>query len=78
MLSLDDINELLRVPLIGVIPESEAVLQASNAGKPIIHHKGESAGIAYADVVARYLGEEIPLKFVEEKQGFLKRLLGGA
>jgi septum site-determining protein MinD len=78
MLSLDDINELLRVPLLGVIPESEAVLQASNAGKPIIHHKGESAGIAYADVVARYLGEDIPLKFVEEKQGFLKRLLGGA
>lgn len=78
MLSLDDIKELLRVPLIGVIPESEAVLQSSNAGKPIIHHKGELAGMAYADVVSRYLGEDIPLRFVEEKQGFLKRLLGGA
>ena len=78
MLSIDDVKELLRVPLIGVIPESEAVLQSSNAGKPVVHFKEETAGEAYIDMVARYLGEDRPLKFIDEKASFLKRLLGGA
>ena len=77
MLSLDDITELLGVKLIGVIPESEAVLQASNAGTPVIHDGDSQSGQAYADVVARFLGEERPLRFIEpEKKGFLQRLFG--
>jgi len=77
MLSIDDILELLAVPLIGVIPESEAVLQASNAGVPVIHDQTTVPGQAYADVVARFLGEDKPLRFLEpEKKGLLKRLFG--
>lgn len=78
MLSLDDIQGLLRIPLIGVIPESESVLQASNSGTPAIHLQGSDVAEAYKDVVARFLGEDRPLRFVEApKQGWLKRLFGG-
>ncbi|HZP87337.1 MAG TPA: septum site-determining protein MinD [Burkholderiales bacterium] len=78
MLSYGDIQELLRIPLIGVIPESEVVLNASNQGTPSIHMKGEPVAEAYRDVVARFLGEELPLRFVTaEKRGLFQRLFGG-
>jgi septum site-determining protein MinD len=78
MLSLDDIQEILRTPLIGVIPESETVLDASNQGLPAIHLKGTDVSEAYKDVVARFLGEDRPMRFVDAaKQGFFKRLFGG-
>lgn len=77
MLSIKDIQELLGIPLLGVIPESEAVLQSSNAGVPVIYDEKSTSGQAYDDVVARFLGEDRPLRFLEpEKKGFLKRLFG--
>ncbi|HEX5126641.1 MAG TPA: septum site-determining protein MinD [Rhodocyclaceae bacterium] len=79
MLSYKDVHELLRVPLLGVIPESETVLQASNQGTPVIYTKESEAAEAYQDVVARFLGEERPMRFVDyERPGLLKRLFGGA
>lgn len=78
MLSLQDIEDILRIKLIGVIPESESVLQASNQGVPAIHLRESDVSQAYQDVVARYLGEEKPLRFIDyEKPGLLKRLFGG-
>ncbi|CAN7583736.1 septum site-determining protein MinD [Rhizobacter sp. LjRoot28] len=78
MLSLEDIQEILRTPLIGVVPESETVLDASNQGLPAIHLAGTDVSEAYKDVVARFLGEERPMRFVDaEKPGFFKRLFGG-
>ena len=78
MLSLKDIEDILRIKLIGVVPESESVLQASNQGLPAIHIKGSDVADAYADIVARYLGEEKPLRFTSyDKPGLFKRLLGG-
>ena len=78
MLSLEDIQDILRIPLIGVIPESEAVLQASNQGLPAIHLKGTDVAEAYQDVVARFLGEERPLRFTDaQKPSFFKRIFGG-
>lgn len=77
MLSLEDVNEILRIKLIGVIPESEAVLTASNQGTPVIHLKGTDVSEAYNDLVDRFLGAEKPLRFVEpEKASFLKRIFG--
>lgn len=77
MLSIDDIQELLGIKLIGVIPESDSVLLASNSGIPVIHDQDSSSGIAYQDVVDRYLGEERPLRFLEvPKKSFLNRLFG--
>ena len=77
MLSIDDIQEILRLKLIGVVPESEAVLQASNQGTPAIHLEGSDVAGAYQDVIARFLGEERPLRFTEyQKPGLFKRLFG--
>jgi septum site-determining protein MinD len=78
MLSLEDIQDILRIKLIGVIPESESVLHASNQGVPAIHDKDTDVAQAYSDVVARFLGEERPMRFVDaEKPGFFKRIFGG-
>jgi septum site-determining protein MinD len=78
MLSYQDIQDLLRVPLLGITPESESVLHASNQGMPAIHLKGSDVAEAYEDVVSRFLGEERPLRFVTyEKPGLMKRLFGG-
>jgi len=77
MLSLEDIHEILRIKLIGVVPESEAVLNASNQGIPAVHMNGADVAEAYKDVVARFLGEDKPMRFVEaEKPGFFKRIFG--
>ncbi len=78
MLSLEDVHEILRVKLIGVIPESETVLNASNQGIPAIHMKDTDVSEAYKDVIARFLGEDKPMRFIDaEKPGFFKRLFGG-
>jgi septum site-determining protein MinD len=78
MLSLQDIQDILRIPLIGVIPESDTVLQASNQGTPAITLAGTDVAEAYKDVIDRFLGEHKPMRFTEaEKPGFFKRLFGG-
>ncbi|WP_331344446.1 septum site-determining protein MinD [Cellvibrio sp. UBA7661] len=77
MLSVNDVEEILAIPLLGVIPESEAVLKASNQGAPVILDEATQAGQAYSDAVDRLLGKDIPHRFLEaEKKSFLKRLLG--
>ena len=78
MLSMEDVLEILRIKLVGVIPEDQSVLRASNQGEPVILDINADAGKAYADTVERLLGEERPFRFIEEeKKGFLKRLFGG-
>lgn len=78
MLSVQDVEDILAIPLLGVIPESEAVLKASNQGVPVVHDSDSDAGQAYEDAVARYLGEDRPHRFLEtQKKGFLKRVFGG-
>ncbi len=65
MLSIDDIQDILRIPLIGVIPESETVLNASNQGVPAIHMKGSAVAEAYKDVIRRFLGESREMRFTQ-------------
>jgi len=77
MLSYSDVVELLKVPLIGVIPESKNVLAASNSGTPVIHIEDDPASQAYKDAVSRFLGNDVPLRFVSpRKKGFFKKLIG--
>ncbi|QYJ80895.1 septum site-determining protein MinD [Shewanella rhizosphaerae] len=77
MLSVADVEEILAIPLLGVIPESQAVLKASNSGVPVIIDQESDAGKAYSDAVARLTGEDVEMRFVtEEKKGFLKRIFG--
>lgn len=78
MLSVEDVLEILGIPLLGVIPESPAVLQSSNAGVPVILEEDSDAGAAYSDLVDRFLGKNLPHRFITaQKKGFLKRLFGG-
>ncbi len=77
MLSVEDVLEILAIPLLGVIPESPAVLMASNEGKPVILDTASDAGNAYGDAVGRFLGEEVPFRFLEgKKKGILSRIFG--
>ena len=78
MLALEDVQEILSLDLIGVIPESASVLNASNAGVPVILDRESSAGQAYGDMVSRYLGEDLPHRFLTiEKKGLFGRLFRG-
>jgi septum site-determining protein MinD len=77
MLSVQDIQEILSIPLLGVIPDSEAVLSASNQGVPVIVNRNSDAGVAYQDCVARFLGEEIEMRFVDpKKKGLFSKFFG--
>lgn len=75
MLSVEDVQEILSLNLLGVIPESKSVLNASNSGIPVILDEKSDAGQAYADIVDRYLGENKPHRFIEEeKKGLFNKL----
>jgi len=75
MLSVDDVQDILSLHLLGVIPESKAVLNASNSGTPVILDTESKAGQSYIDIVDRYLGEDKPHRFVDEdKKGLFGRL----
>lgn len=77
MLSVEDVQEILAVDLLGVIPESQAVLNASNAGTPVIADEASDAGQAYQDAVARFLGEERVHRFLDvRRKGLFGRLFG--
>ena len=77
MLSIDDILEILATPLLGIIPESQDVLKASNVGSPVTLHNAESAPArAYIDAVSRLLGDTIAMTVPMERKGFMSRLLG--
>lgn len=79
MMGINDIaDDILKVSLLGVIPESRTVLEASNHGRPVIHYKDSVAGQCYDDVVARFLGEERAYRHIDvKKKSFLTRLFGG-
>jgi len=75
MLSVEDVQDILSLHLLGVIPESKSVLNASNSGTPVILDEKSKAGQAYSDVVARYLGEDVPHRFINgERKGLFGKL----
>jgi septum site-determining protein MinD len=79
MLTVEDVQEILSIPLLGVIPESESVLRASNTGTPVILDDDSPAGRAYQDAVARFLGEQREMRFLKpEKKGLFRALFGRA
>ncbi|MCA0395739.1 MAG: septum site-determining protein MinD [Proteobacteria bacterium] len=78
MLSITDVEEVLGIKTLGVIPESPDVLDASNKGEPVILAGESNAGQAYDDAVARLLGEDRPMRFTQaDKKGFFSKLFGG-
>ena len=77
MMSIADVQEILGLDILGVVPESESVLAGSNAGTPVILDTESPAGQAYDDAVGRLLGDRLPMRFVDaQKKGFLSRFFG--
>lgn len=75
MLSIEDIKELLGVPLIGVVPESQSVLSASNAGMPVIMDSNSLAGHEYQQIILRFLGKAPQFdETATQKRSFLRRI----
>lgn len=75
MLQIEDVLEILSIQLLGVIPEDQAVLRASNLGQPVILDDMSVPGQAYRDAVGRFVGEDIPHRFMKrEKRGVFQRL----
>jgi septum site-determining protein MinD len=77
MLTVEDVREILSVPLLGIIPESESVLRASNTGMPVIFDEQSPAGRAYSDAVARLLGEQREMRFAKPERRSLFRTIFG-
>ena len=77
MLSVEDVQEILSLHLLGVIPESVSILNASNSGIPVILDEKSDAGQAYHDIVSRYLGEDKPHRFIKmTKRGLFRKFFG--
>ena len=74
MMSVHDVQGLLNTPLLGVIPESQDVLNASNNGVTIILDQKSTAGQAYHDAVERLLGNDVPMRFITEEKSFWRKL----
>jgi septum site-determining protein MinD len=77
MLSVEDIEDVLRIKKIGVIPDEEKMVDFTNKGEPIVLSDNSSAGTALKNIARRLMGEDIPFNELEEKKGFFSRLIGG-
>ena len=76
MLTIEDILEILATPLLGIIPESQDVLRASNVGTPVTLSNADGAPArAYMDAARRLCGENVPMQVPSERKGFMDRLL---
>ena len=76
MLKVEDVLEILAIPLLGVIPQDDSVLQASNVGMPVVLDERSKAGQAYTDAVKRLAGEQIEMRFTAPaKRGLVQWLL---
>lgn len=77
MLSIDDVLEILSIPLLGVVPESEDVLRASNVGCPVTLSNASSAPArAYTDAMRRLVGETVPMQIPSANRGLFNKLFG--
>ena len=74
MLSADDVTDILAIRLIGIIPEDEYVIPASNSGVPVTLNENSQAGVAYRNIARRLNGEEVPFMQLETSGGFLQRI----
>ncbi len=76
MLGVEDVLNILALPLIGVIPDDASIITSTNKGEPIYYDKDSIAAVAYHNIAKRVLGEEVPFLDLKFKKGFFKRLFG--
>jgi len=77
MLSVEDIVDILKAKIIGIIPDEKKMVDFTNKGEPIVLHEEYPAAKAIMDTARRILGENIPLKKYGQKNGFFSRIFGG-
>ena len=77
MLSVNDVMDILSIPLLGVVPDDEQILISSNRGAPLtLEDRASAAGQAFHNIARRLTGEKVPLLQLDQKGGgFFKRLL---
>lgn len=79
MMDIDDVNDILALDLLGVIPDDETIIISTNRGEPAVLDKNSHAGEAYRNIVARIEGETVPLMVLDFDAGFfgkLKKMFG--
>ena len=76
MLSSEDVFDILGLAIIGIIPEDELVLSASNSGIPVTLNMQSKAGMAFNNVARRVIGEDVPFMNLDENTGIFQRLVG--
>jgi septum site-determining protein MinD len=77
MLNIEDVLDILSTPLLGIIPESEEVLRASNLGSPItLNNEASAAARAYIDAARRLKGDDVPMSIPSDRKGLLDKLFG--
>jgi septum site-determining protein MinD len=74
MMSIEDVLQILAIDLIGVVPDDEAIITATNRGEVAVLDRGSRAGRAFADIARRIAGEEVPFPSLDEEPGFMERL----
>lgn len=77
MLSADDIYEILSTEIIGIVPEDEHILSASNKGQPVSFNGKTPAAEAYRDIAQRMLGKQVPMRVPQENDTLWSRIFGG-
>ena len=73
MMSVEDVQEILSIRLLGIVPDDEAIINSSNRGEPVTLQDGTRAGQAYRNIARRIRGEDVPLMDLEEG-GFFTRI----
>lgn len=74
MMSAEDVHEILAIKIIGIVPEDENVVPASNSGIPVTLNEGSRAGVAFRNIARRLNGEDVPFLPLDENQGLFARI----
>jgi len=77
MMDIDDIDDILAISILGVVPDDEDIIVSTNKGVPIVTERKSRSGLAYRNIARRILGEEVPLMDLHEKSvmNWLRRVL---
>ena len=74
MMDIEDTLEILGVELLGVVPDDELILRASNLGEPVVNNMQSKAGQAFRNIVERLMGNEVPVMDLDVRAGFFAKL----
>jgi septum site-determining protein MinD len=74
MMTTDDVQDILAIDLVGIVPEDSTIVMASNRGEPAVLSNTSKAGRAYREIAQRLLGEQVPI-VMPTGEGFFSRML---